>query len=943
MASVLEGFLVRLGFDVDKDGQKRFDADVDAASERIKGMAKHAVAAGTAIGAAFLKASSDVNSLYNATNFTGSSIRGFTALQKAVERVGGSGASVSAAFQSLAQNVMTLGPGFEELLDHQLGVSLTDSVGKLRDMSDVFMDIRNKLAEINKVDPIQARQLASVVGLGDAFDAVMKKDFPAELERTRSLMGGFAEDVDKSADSTHRLMNELGNTWGVITGAIQSGAAQITDALDLDQKLKDFNDGFSIWMRDTVKAEVQMVEDSDGVLDWAQKWLFDADDYQSAATYKRLGEKIASGKATDDEKAQYEEFGKDDDVVEIASGKLEAQKEPQAVAPAAAPDQDGSAPIDRPVTIERPEPIEVPAQSVHVEPAANIEMPEPIEVPAQSVHVEPAANIEMPEPIEVPAQSVHVEPAANIEMPEPIEVPAQSVHVEPAANIEMPEPIEVPAQSVHVEPAANIEMPEPIEVPAQSVHVEPAANIEMPEPIEVPAQSVHVEPAANIEMPEPIEVPAQSVHVEPAANIEMPEPIEVPAQSVHVEPAANIEMPEPIEVPAQSVHVEPAANIEMPEPIEVPAQSVHVEPAANIEMPEPIEVPAQSVHVEPAANIEMPEPIEVPAQSVHVEPAANIEMPEPIEVPAQSVHVEPAANIEMPEPIEVPAQSVHVEPAANIEMPEPIEVPAQSVHVEPAANIEMPEPIATVTVDDSDSETISTPVRVEAPTPAPARNDRQEPPRVREPVSAPAPDMDIKQSRFADVRGIRNNNPGNLRASRLASGKDDGFSTFATMVDGYRAMAEQLKMYWNAGLDNVASIVTKYAPASENNTSAYIDSVVSSMRKDLGTKELVATTSLDLGDRRVLKSLVDAMIDHENGSGASDYFNGSAYSAAIAAASQTTQKSRTVAGGDKIASTGGIVINQAISVTGQDAVAAAGTIARETKRQIARNSTSNLS
>lgn len=628
MASVLEGFLVRLGFDVDKDGQKRFDADVDAASERIKGMAKHAVAAGTAIGAAFLKASSDVNSLYNATNFTGSSIRGFTALQKAVERVGGSGASVSAAFQSLAQNVMTLGPGFEELLDHQLGVSLTDSVGKLRDMSDVFMDIRNKLAEINKVDPIQARQLASVVGLGDAFDAVMKKDFPAELERTRSLMGGFAEDVDKSADSTHRLMNELGNTWGVITGAIQSGAAQITDALDLDQKLKDFNDGFSIWMRDTVKAEVQMVEDSDGVLDWAQKWLFDADDYQSAATYKRLGEKIASGKATDDEKAQYEEFGKDDDVVEIASGKLEAQKEPQAVAPAAAPDQDGSAPIDRPVTIERPE---------------------------------------------------------------------------------------------------------------------------------------------------------------------------------------------------------------------------------------------------------------------------------------------------------------------------PIEVPAQSVHVEPAANIEMPEPIATVTVDDSDSETISTPVRVEAPTPAPARNDRQEPPRVREPVSAPAPDMDIKQSRFADVRGIRNNNPGNLRASRLASGKDDGFSTFATMVDGYRAMAEQLKMYWNAGLDNVASIVTKYAPASENNTSAYIDSVVSSMRKDLGTKELVATTSLDLGDRRVLKSLVDAMIDHENGSGASDYFNGSAYSAAIAAASQTTQKSRTVAGGDKIASTGGIVINQAISVTGQDAVAAAGTIARETKRQIARNSTSNLS
>ena len=522
MASVLEGFLVRLGFEVDKDGQKRFDANVEAASERVKSMATRAVAAGAAIGAAFLKASGDVNELYNSTNFTGTSIKGFTALQKAVERVGGSGASVSAAFQNLAQNVMTLGPGFEELLDQQLGVSLTDSTGKLRDMSDVFMDIRNKLAEINKVDPIQARQIASVVGLGDAFDAVMKKDFPAELERTRSLMGGFAEDVDKSADSTHRFMNELSNTWGILTSAIQSGAAQITDALDLDQKLKDFNDGFSGWLQDTVSAEVQMVKDSDGVLDWAKKWLFEAGDYQEAAKQKRLGK---------------------------ASEKHSAETIPE-------------------------------------------------------------------------------------------------------------------------------------------------------------------------------------------------------------------------------------------------------------------------------------------------------------------------------------------------------------------------RPVATVVVDDDGQEVVA---------------------------------GDIKQSRFATVRGIRNNNPGNLRASRLASGKSDGFSTFATMADGYQAMAEQLKMYGNAGLENVASIVTKYAPASENNTSAYIDSVVSSMRKDLGTKELGATTRLDLGDPRVLKALVDAMIDHENGSGASDYFNGSAYSAAIAAASQTTRKSRAVTDGDKIASTGGIVINQSITVSGQDAVAAAGTISRETKRQIARNSTSNLS
>ncbi len=83
------------------------------------------------------------------------------------------------------------------------------------------------------------------------------------------------------------------------------------------------------------------------------------------------------------------------------------------------------------------------------------------------------------------------------------------------------------------------------------------------------------------------------------------------------------------------------------------------------------------------------------------------------------------------------------------------------------------------------------------------------------------------------TRGIRNNNPGNLRyntytASLGATGKDaDGFAIFPSMQAGVTAMRALLsgKGYVGGGRNTISSIISKYAPSSENNTSAYIAAV----------------------------------------------------------------------------------------------------------------------
>lgn len=82
------------------------------------------------------------------------------------------------------------------------------------------------------------------------------------------------------------------------------------------------------------------------------------------------------------------------------------------------------------------------------------------------------------------------------------------------------------------------------------------------------------------------------------------------------------------------------------------------------------------------------------------------------------------------------------------------------------------------------------------------------------------------------ARGIRNNNPGNIRRTNdqwqgLAPHQEDPeFFTFITMAWGIRAMLVLLKNYrLKYGADTVSKIISRWAPSTENNTQAYINAV----------------------------------------------------------------------------------------------------------------------
>lgn len=110
-------------------------------------------------------------------------------------------------------------------------------------------------------------------------------------------------------------------------------------------------------------------------------------------------------------------------------------------------------------------------------------------------------------------------------------------------------------------------------------------------------------------------------------------------------------------------------------------------------------------------------------------------------------------------------------------------------------------------------------------------------------------------------RGIRNNNPGNIRKSatdwRGKVGDDGAFVTFDSPVNGIRAMARILLNYQkNYGLNTIRKLVSRWAPPNENNTADYTNFVAARAGVSAEAKIVV---------RDMLPVLLPAFIQMENG------------------------------------------------------------------------------
>ena len=113
-------------------------------------------------------------------------------------------------------------------------------------------------------------------------------------------------------------------------------------------------------------------------------------------------------------------------------------------------------------------------------------------------------------------------------------------------------------------------------------------------------------------------------------------------------------------------------------------------------------------------------------------------------------------------------------------------------------------------------------------------------------------------------RGIRNNNPLNIRIGNVWLGEvqeptDPDFEQFISMFYGVRAGMVLMRRYINHyKRKTIPQIIAAWAPASENDTQKYIDTVCQ-------LSKIEPDAQLDFSNQEQIVALVDAMIYVECG------------------------------------------------------------------------------
>lgn len=114
-------------------------------------------------------------------------------------------------------------------------------------------------------------------------------------------------------------------------------------------------------------------------------------------------------------------------------------------------------------------------------------------------------------------------------------------------------------------------------------------------------------------------------------------------------------------------------------------------------------------------------------------------------------------------------------------------------------------------------------------------------------------------------RGLRNNNPGNIRRNKdkwkgLADVQTDPeFFQFKSIEWGYRALIRSLQNYRRKyGIQNISEFIGRWAPPTENNTGGYVSRVC----REMGVP---STYTPDVNDQTTMCNFAAAISLVENG------------------------------------------------------------------------------
>jgi hypothetical protein len=207
-SNVLQEYLIRLGYQVDAIGFRRFDQNLTGASKRIFQVGAGITGIVAATGAASAAFAYNMRKMYFTSELANSTVKNLKGMEYAAEQVGISGDSMTGSIQAMAQQ-LRLFPNLATYLNN-MGI---ETAGKTTD--EILLGLVNRLKELQATQGMTqatAAGIASLFGISEedyhqmALHADVMKGKVDELDATwKKLNINMEENKDTITDYTARL------------------------------------------------------------------------------------------------------------------------------------------------------------------------------------------------------------------------------------------------------------------------------------------------------------------------------------------------------------------------------------------------------------------------------------------------------------------------------------------------------------------------------------------------------------------------------------------------------------------------------------------------------------------------------------------------------------------------------------------------------------------
>jgi len=251
---VIKEFLVRLGYQVDQNSERKFVAALGSATKAAAALAITVEATAVAVGFAVAKISRSLEDLHWQSERTNASAKNIKSMAYAVAQLGGSYDGARNSLESFGQKLRT-NPGYSSLV-RGLGVA-TEQNGKLRDTAEVLTDI----AKVLQKKPYYVQvQYAEALGIDErTFRAMQSGDFVRWQEEYRKkivALGLDQTEAGRRGKEFSQAMRSLDATFGALGEKLANDLGPIFSKFiaKIDEFLIKNADSITVFFREAARG-----------------------------------------------------------------------------------------------------------------------------------------------------------------------------------------------------------------------------------------------------------------------------------------------------------------------------------------------------------------------------------------------------------------------------------------------------------------------------------------------------------------------------------------------------------------------------------------------------------------------------------------------------------------------------------------------------------------